>query len=150
MFPGTEAKIFNDDFFQAQDLVVNALDNVEARRYVDRLVSGKGSENVKVKLYCTMFGKWSSILNPLFCSRCVTNQRPLLESGTLGAKGHVQVQSMPRPLCIIINEQLLPIGDCPTLDRVLFQSSKCHTKSSCHALIEHFHGWQKKKPNAKW
>ena len=25
------------------------------------------------------------------CSRCVTNQRPLLESGTMGAKGHVQV-----------------------------------------------------------
>jgi len=25
------------------------------------------------------------------CSRCVTNQKPLLESGTMGAKGHVQV-----------------------------------------------------------
>ena len=25
------------------------------------------------------------------CSRCVTNQRPLLESGTMGTKGHVQV-----------------------------------------------------------
>ena len=24
-------------------------------------------------------------------SRCVTNQKPLLESGTMGAKGHVQV-----------------------------------------------------------
>ena len=41
VFPGTEAKIFHDGFFQAQDLVVNALDNVEARRYVDRyLVKG--------------------------------------------------------------------------------------------------------------
>jgi len=36
VFPGTEASTFNDEFFQAQDLVVNALDNVEARRYVDR------------------------------------------------------------------------------------------------------------------
>ena len=27
----------------------------------------------------------------MFCSRCITNQRPLLESGTMGAKGHVQV-----------------------------------------------------------
>ena len=36
VFPGTEAEIFNDAFFQAQDLIVNALDNVEARRYVDR------------------------------------------------------------------------------------------------------------------
>ena len=35
MFPGTEQKLFNDAFFQAQDIVVNALDNVEARRYVD-------------------------------------------------------------------------------------------------------------------
>ncbi len=25
------------------------------------------------------------------CSRCVTNRKPLMESGTLGAKGHVQV-----------------------------------------------------------
>jgi ubiquitin-activating enzyme E1-like protein 2 len=41
VFPGTEVKVFNDEFFRAQDLVVNALDNVEARRYVDRLV-GKG------------------------------------------------------------------------------------------------------------
>jgi ubiquitin-activating enzyme E1-like protein 2 len=43
----------------AQDVVVNALDNVEARLYVD--------------------------------NRCVMNQRPLLESGTLGTKAHVQV-----------------------------------------------------------
>ena len=38
VFPGTEATTFHDDFFQAQDLVVNALDNVEARRYVDRYI----------------------------------------------------------------------------------------------------------------
>ncbi len=37
---------------------MNALDNVQARRYVDR--------------------------------RCVENKTPLLESGTLGPKGHVQ------------------------------------------------------------
>ena len=36
--PGTEEKIYNDSFFSRQDIVVNALDNVEARRYVDRLV----------------------------------------------------------------------------------------------------------------
>lgn len=55
----TETEHFNDKFFTAQDLCVNALDNIEARRYMD--------------------------------SRCVANQRALLESGTLGAKGHVQV-----------------------------------------------------------
>lgn len=57
--PQTEELTYPDAFFEYQDLIVNALDNVEARRYVD--------------------------------SRCVTNQRPLLESGTMGTKGHVQV-----------------------------------------------------------
>lgn len=38
--------------------MANALDNVQARRYVDR--------------------------------RCVDNKKALLESGTLGPKGHVQ------------------------------------------------------------
>lgn len=40
-------------------IVTNALDNVQARRYVDQ--------------------------------RCTENRVPLLESGTLGPKGHVQV-----------------------------------------------------------
>ncbi|KAK7116491.1 ubiquitin-like modifier-activating enzyme 6 [Littorina saxatilis] len=57
--PQTESSNYPDKFFEAQDVMVNALDNVEARRYMD--------------------------------SRCVTNQRPLLESGTMGTKGHVQV-----------------------------------------------------------
>ena len=34
--PQTEATVYPDSFFEAQDLIVNALDNVEARRYVDR------------------------------------------------------------------------------------------------------------------
>ncbi len=38
VFPGTEAETFHDGFFQSQDMVVNALDNVEARRYVDRYI----------------------------------------------------------------------------------------------------------------
>ena len=52
--------MYNDSFFQSLDIVVNALDNVAARRFVD--------------------------------SRCVANRRPLLESGTMGGKGHVQVR----------------------------------------------------------
>ena len=36
VYPGTEQDVYNDSFFSRQDLVVNALDNVEARRYVDR------------------------------------------------------------------------------------------------------------------
>lgn len=51
--------IFNEDFWSSLDIVVNALDNVEARTYVDR--------------------------------RCVFFKKPLLESGTLGTKGNVQV-----------------------------------------------------------
>ena len=51
--------IFNDDFFKKLDVVVNALDNVNARKYVDM--------------------------------RCTNNKISLLESGTHGPKGHVQV-----------------------------------------------------------
>ncbi|MCL4142068.1 UNVERIFIED_CONTAM: hypothetical protein GTU68_057636 [Idotea baltica] len=56
--PMTE-KVYNDDFFEPLDGVANALDNVEARLYMDR--------------------------------RCVYYRKPLLESGTLGTKGNVQV-----------------------------------------------------------
>lgn len=56
--PETE-QFFNDDFFASLDGVANALDNVDARIYMDR--------------------------------RCVYYRKPLLESGTLGTKGNVQV-----------------------------------------------------------
>ncbi|XP_022652731.1 ubiquitin-like modifier-activating enzyme 1 isoform X2 [Varroa destructor] len=51
--------VYNDDFFETLDGVANALDNVDARNYMDR--------------------------------RCVYYRKPLLESGTLGTKGNVQV-----------------------------------------------------------
>jgi len=56
--PETE-DVFDDSFWTGTDLVVNALDNVNARLYVD--------------------------------SRCVYFCKPLLESGTLGAKCNTQV-----------------------------------------------------------
>ncbi|XP_032746418.1 ubiquitin-like modifier-activating enzyme 1 Y [Rattus rattus] len=56
--PETE-HVYDDDFFQNLDGVANALDNVDARLYMDR--------------------------------RCVYYRKPLLESGTLGTKGNVQV-----------------------------------------------------------
>jgi len=56
--PDTE-KVYDDDFFEGLDGVCNALDNVDARMYMDR--------------------------------RCVYYKKPLLESGTLGTKGNVQV-----------------------------------------------------------
>ena len=51
--------LFNDNFFNKLNIVTNALDNVNARKYVDL--------------------------------RCTKNRRCLLDSGTLGTKGHVQV-----------------------------------------------------------
>ncbi|EFC41980.1 predicted protein [Naegleria gruberi] len=51
--------VFDSSFWGELDLVVNALDNLEARLYVD--------------------------------SKCVYNQKPLLESGTLGAKANSEV-----------------------------------------------------------
>lgn len=56
--PETE-HIYTDDFFEKLNGVANALDNVDARMYMDR--------------------------------RCVYYHKPLLESGTLGTKGNVQV-----------------------------------------------------------
>nr|POE51774.1 ubiquitin-activating enzyme e1 1 [Quercus suber] len=52
-------EIFNERFWESLDGVTNALDNVDARTYVDR--------------------------------RCVFFHKPLLDSGTLGTKGNVQV-----------------------------------------------------------
>eukprot|EP00038_Savillea_parva_P007534 m.170818 g.170818 ORF g.170818 m.170818 type:complete len:1074 (+) comp13295_c0_seq1:93-3314(+) len=57
--PDTTKTVYTDKFFESLDVVVNALDNVQARLFMD--------------------------------GRCVATQRPLLESGTMGAKGHVQV-----------------------------------------------------------
>ncbi|XP_039626934.1 ubiquitin-like modifier-activating enzyme 1 isoform X2 [Polypterus senegalus] len=51
--------VYGDQFFSKLDVVFTALDNVEARVYVDGC--------------------------------CVEHQKPLLESGTLGTKGHTQV-----------------------------------------------------------
>ncbi|XP_043971300.1 ubiquitin-like modifier-activating enzyme 6 [Gambusia affinis] len=56
--PASE-NIYSDSFYSSMNVVVTALDNVEARRYVD--------------------------------SRCVSNQRPLLDSGTMGTKGHTEI-----------------------------------------------------------
>lgn len=56
--PETE-DVFDDEFFEGLDGVTNALDNVDARKYVDR--------------------------------RCVFFRKPLVDSGTLGTKGNVQV-----------------------------------------------------------
>ena len=50
--------IFNSVFWRNKSIVINALDNIEARKYVD--------------------------------SKCVENEKPLFESGTLGSKCNTQ------------------------------------------------------------
>ena len=54
----TSEEVYNDLFIENMDCILNALDCIEARKYVDY--------------------------------RITLSQRPLLESGTLGTKGHVQ------------------------------------------------------------
>lgn len=51
--------IFTDKFIRDLDIVSNALDNVEARAYMDE--------------------------------RCIKSRKPMVDAGTLGTKGHVQV-----------------------------------------------------------
>ncbi len=53
------ANIYNEEFFEDQTVVTNALDNVQARLYID--------------------------------SKCISARTPLIDSGTLGPKGHVQI-----------------------------------------------------------
>ncbi len=50
-------EIYSEEFFQSQDIVANALDNVAARVFVD--------------------------------GKCVAARTMLVDSGTLGPKGHV-------------------------------------------------------------
>ena len=55
MCPETEETLYTDQFFESQDIVVNALDNVEARRYMDR------SESLNRLLYDSQFQKRSPL-----------------------------------------------------------------------------------------
>lgn len=56
--PDTE-DLFDADFWNGQDFIINAVDNVKARKYID--------------------------------SRCTWYGKPLIDSGTLGTKAHVQL-----------------------------------------------------------
>ena len=98
--PDTE-HIFNEDFWEALDGVTNALDNVDARQYVDR--------------------------------RCVFFRKPLLESGTLGTKGNIQVV-LPH-----LTESYSSSQDPPE------QSFPMCTLRSFPNKIEHTIAWAKEK-----
>ncbi len=51
--------VFNDEFWQKQTVIINAVDNIKARKYID--------------------------------SKAVWYTKPLIDSGTLGTKAHVQL-----------------------------------------------------------
>ena len=77
-----------------------------------------------------------SIFSP--SSRCVTNQRPLLESGTMGAKGHVQV-IVPHMTESYTSQQDPMDHDVPYC-----------TLKSFPAQMEHTIQWARDKVNFFW
>lgn len=56
---GDTTSVYNSEFFSNIDIVLTALDNIDARKFVDSL--------------------------------CVDNKKPMIDSGTLGTKGNVQI-----------------------------------------------------------
>ena len=87
--PDTE-HIYTDDFFRNLDGVANALDNLDSREF-----SGSGflpaCPDVSFPVLTTCFLS-SDAPEGLYMDRCcVYYQKPLLESGTQGTKGSVQV-----------------------------------------------------------
>jgi ubiquitin-activating enzyme E1-like protein 2 len=76
-------------------------------------------------------------------SRCVTNQRSLLESGTMGAKGHVQV-IVPHLTESYASQQDPPDQDVPYCTLKSFPANIEHTiqwarDKVCHLLIWSVH-----------
>lgn len=98
--PDTE-HVYNEHFWEGLDGVTNALDNVDARQYVDR--------------------------------RCVFFRKPLVDSGTLGTKGNVQV------VLPFLTESYSSSQDPPE------QSFPQCTLRSFPNKIEHTIAWAKEK-----
>lgn len=98
--PDTE-HVYNELFWEGLDGVTNALDNVDARQYVDR--------------------------------RCVFFRKPLVDSGTLGTKGNIQV------VLPFLTESYSSSQDPPE------QSFPQCTLRSFPNKIEHTIAWAKEK-----
>lgn len=98
----TEA-IYTDEFFESNFAIINALDNLEARLYVDQ--------------------------------RCVNTQRPLIDSGTLGTKGNVQVV-IPHLTESYSSSQDPPEKSIPICTLKLFPNAIEHTIQWARDLFE--------------
>lgn len=70
--------MYGDSFFAGIDGVTNALDNVKARE-------------CNVCTFPLTVTTLTSAIGQYMDQRCVLYEKPLLESGTLGTKGNVQV-----------------------------------------------------------
>jgi len=68
--------VFDEDFFAGLDCVTNALDNVKAREFLG---------------FLNLLFDFLNFVGVYMDQRCVFYEKPLLESGTLGTKGNVQV-----------------------------------------------------------
>lgn len=115
--------IFDSKFWNAQDIVINAVDNVHARKYIDSM--------------CTWYGK------------------PLIDSGTLGTKAHVQMivphvtscyndtQDPPEesiPMCTLRNFPAL-IEHCIEWGRDHFNGYFTNVVKDAHRLLEDSSGF---------
>jgi ubiquitin-activating enzyme E1 len=98
-------EVFNETFWEGLDGVTNALDNVEARTYVDR--------------------------------RCVFFMKPLLESGTLGTKGNVQV-ILPRLTESYSSSQDPPEQSFPMCTLRSFPNNINHTIAWARDLFQQY------------
>jgi ubiquitin-activating enzyme E1 len=86
--------VYDDDFFENLDGVANALDNIDASKLV---INGRYCASLPTS---HLFFNWGLfawlilgyyVLGMYMDRRCVYYRKPLLESGTLGTKGNVQV-----------------------------------------------------------
>jgi ubiquitin-activating enzyme E1 len=96
--------IFDGYFWQKQDFVINAVDNIKARKYID--------------------------------SQCTWNNKPLIDSGTLGTKAHVQMIVPQVTSCY--NDTQDPVEESiPMCTLHNFPSMIEHFKSTLKNLIQY-------------
>jgi len=92
--------IFNENFWDEQNYIINAVDNIDARKYID--------------------------------NQCTFYEKPLIESGTLGTKAHIQA---------IIPHVTICYNDSKKTDTNPLDSIPMCTLHNFPAMIEHCIEW---------
>ena len=93
--------IFDEKFWNEQTCIINAVDNIEARKYIDR--------------------------------KCTFYEKPLIDSGTLGTKAHIQT---------IIPHVTTCYNDSKKTDTNPLDSSPVCTLHNFPSIIEHCIEWE--------